>query len=431
MSQLPPVSKWLLPAALLMGLAWWQLAPIIPVSAQVRDGDGPRPAEAFSPELRTSLDAALPLAKELAEKDKKRPNPALRNGLRGQPVPSADPPAIRVRFEGVPNPGARVALHAEGMTDPNARLRWVQTAGPAVLIERSSEPDATFTVPEGSGNLSFLLVFGGYDGLDCLPLNVPIQPSGGGPGTTGLLADAGDDQFALVGRQVTLNASRSSGPSSLAFRWIQTGGPPVRFKLEDRYVYSFVPNAPGIYRFAVVVAAAGAISQPDEVAVTVGASGAANTPAVAPPDEPATAAELAQAGLSRLPGGRERAEALANAFEDIADRIDLYGSYNDLLSEFTRRLETIVPEDPALRGLWNERLFSPLTAGLLAKVRAAGLDLSQADARAARLSFGQKASLAEEFRNTSSGFRALVPGPSVPPPGRISQPAGAQPALPR
>ena len=86
-------------------------------------------------------------------------------------------------------------------------------------------------------------------------------------------ADAGDDQVGLIGREITLNGMRSEPRGQLAYRWIQTGGPTVRLKIEDSYVYSFVPTVPGHYRFALVVAANGEISEPDEVSVTVGSGG--------------------------------------------------------------------------------------------------------------------------------------------------------------
>ena len=78
---------------------------------------------------------------------------------------------------------------------------------------------------------------------------------------------------------------RSEPRGQIAYRWVQTGGPIVRLKIEEGYVYSFVPTVPGIYRFALVVAASGEISEPDEVCVTVG-SGTRGVSRAATPRRP-------------------------------------------------------------------------------------------------------------------------------------------------
>ena len=161
---------------------------------------------------------------------------------------------------------------------------------------------------------------------------------GGGSPAAGLKADAGDDIPGLVGHQVTLNGSRSEPRGRIGYRWLQVGGPKVRLKLEDRYVYSFVPTAPGLYRFALVVASGSEISEPATVTVTVGAA-TANAPAVEAP-ESATIGEVARAALASSPGGGDAANALSDAFLGVAERMDLYRSYGDVFLELTHRLET-------------------------------------------------------------------------------------------
>ena len=85
----------------------------------------------------------------------------------------------------------------------------------------------------------------------------------------------------MVGRQVTLNGMRAiQGPGRLS---LGTGRRTEdRFQLEEGPFFSFVPVTPGVYRFALIVAAGSQTSEPDEVSVTVGAlASVGGTPAAA------------------------------------------------------------------------------------------------------------------------------------------------------
>ncbi len=223
-----------------------------------------------------------------------------------------------------------------------------------------------------------------------------------------LQADAGDDQLGLVGRQVTLNGVRSQPKGNIGYRWLQVGGPPVRMKLEDGYIYSFLPTSAGVYRFALVVASGSRISEPNVVTVTVGSGitprtaadqGAAAT-AVAIPTQ-----ELARSGLASVGGTPKVGEEIARIFEAASDRMDLYGTYTDAFSEMSRRLEDMLARDPARRNLWVERVFTPLTARVIEVLQAEGLDLRTPEGQAAAMASNQKAALAEQFRLMADGFR--------------------------
>ena len=165
-----------------------------------------------------------------------------------------------------------------------------------------------------------------------------------------LRADAGDDQLGIVGRQVTLNGFKSEPRGQIGYRWVQTGGPTVRLKLEDGYIYSFVPTVPGLYRFALVVGSGSRISQPDEVCVTVG-SGTRGIVSrnEATPAESLPTQEIARAGMLALRLGPDVGEPLARTFDDTADRMDLYETYADAFAEMSRRLESVLPAGAARR----------------------------------------------------------------------------------
>jgi hypothetical protein len=169
-------------------------------------------------------------------------------------------------------------------------------------------------------------------------------------------------------------------------------------------MFTFVPQEPGLYRFALVVASGGMISEPDLVDVTVLATPPAATSAL--PPTPSTE-DLARSGLASSPGGAAAATALIDAFEAAATRLDLYASYADFHAELSRRLEKIVPQDAAQRGLWVQRLLNPLTVRLIEELRIEGLDLLNPLAQDVPLTDAQKRRLAGQLRSIAAGCRKL------------------------
>ena len=217
-------------------------------------------------------------------------------------------------------------------------------------------------------------------------------------------ADAGDDNVGLVGRQVTLNGLKSEPRGLVGYRWLQVGGPEVRLKVEDGYIFSFVPETTGLYRFALVVAMDRSISEPDFVEVTIGGTPA---PAAATPPPPQVSPEeQANASLRGIRGGPAAAVPLAEAFEGVADRIDLYETAGEAFVELAKRLEGVLPAEPRRRSTWDERLFKPLTGRIIAELRATGVDLARADGQAAPLVEASRERLGEVLRSIAEGFRA-------------------------
>ncbi|MBX6314582.1 MAG: PKD domain-containing protein [Isosphaeraceae bacterium] len=328
-----------------------------------------------------------------------------------EPAPLVVParPKAVASFEGTAAPGLLITLKAEGANGPGLSVRWVQIQGPPVTLEHPETPEPRVLIPEGATTLGFLLIVANAGGIDVAPLTIPVQesPGGGGSGAGhALRADAGDDQIGLVGRQVTLSGLRSEPRDRIGYRWVQTGGPEVRWKLESGPVLSFVPPVPGRYRFALVVASGSAISEPDTVTVAVGAG---QTPGLEPsPVLLESPQDLARMALASIPGGPEVAEGLAQALILTADRMDLYRTYNDAFHEMARRLDNYLPIDPTRRGLWNDQLFVPLTGKLIEELRVEGLDLRTAEGRAAPLTTAQRARLAEILRSMAEGFRAAA-----------------------
>ena len=223
-------------------------------------------------------------------------------------------------------------------------------------------------------------------------------------------ADAGDDQIGVVGSRMTLNGGRSGPRGRIGFRWMQVEGPRVSDSSDDGYLHEFVPSVPGLYSFALVVAADKYISQPDMVRVVVLATHPAplstggSSMLMAPSVE-----TLATLALASVEGGSGVGPSMAEAFESVAARVELYHSYNDLFLELSRRLESIMPTDPGRRSLWIQRVFIPLSLSMVEALKVEGLDLTRADHQAMSLTPAQRARLAEHFRAIGRGARATPP----------------------
>jgi hypothetical protein len=317
-------------------------------------------------------------------------------------------PTAMAGFEGQPAPGATITLRSDGSIGAE-HFRWIQTQGTPVALGDPTSPAPRFRMPDGEGAVAFALVAANAQGTDVASVEVRTAAGSPQPDRPVVKADAGDDQVGIVGHQITLNGSRSEPKGQVAYRWLQVAGPKVRLELAEGFVYSFVPQAPGIYEFALVVARGNEISVPDRVAVSVG------NPASPYGIEPTTEApealhDVARAALGTVPGGLEVGPPLAECFDAVADRMDLYHSYGEAFSELSRRLEPLLPPDAVRRSVWNERLFGPLTARLIEGLRAEGLDLRNPEAQTAALTSAQRARAAELFRSMARGFRATRPG---------------------
>jgi hypothetical protein len=224
-----------------------------------------------------------------------------------------------------------------------------------------------------------------------------------------LKADAGDDQIGLVGRRITVNGSGSLPLVGLSYRWLQISGPEVNAPVEAASYYSFVPSAPGVYRFALVVAHESQISAPDYVNVTIGLPpGTPGLPGRTAPNSPAGALDPSfSTAFQALDDAPVLAAPLASVFETSSSRMDLYQTYGEIYSELSRRLDGIIPQDPNRRARWNATLFEPLTQQLVARMFILGLDLRSPAGQSAQLSEPQKQELKGQFDRLAKQLRAV------------------------
>jgi hypothetical protein len=188
-----------------------------------------------------------------------------------------------------------------------------------------------------------------------------------------------------------------------------------------------------------VVAQGGVISEPDEVTIVVGtgpaAAGVTNmavarvaTPAPAPAPAPASAPapapvaamastptpeQILATGLAHLSDAAIVADHAADVFDSVAGRADLYTSFAELQEELKRRLDVVIPVDPAQRQSWTQTVFLPLTAYTTSQLAGLGLypqwpqSLNQPLTPAQRQGVrGHMLTLAQAFRAASAADRA-------------------------
>jgi hypothetical protein len=152
-------------------------------------------------------------------------------------------------------------------TDPDAdavTLEWTQVGGPAATLTGSGATRG-FT-PSQPGEYVFRLTASdsaGLSGTDDLNITVTqgnLPPS----------ADAGNDQTATVGQQVTL-LGQGSDPDgdALTFAWTQISGPPASLSNASAAQPTFTPGAIGTYIFNLTVSDPSGNSATDTVVVTI------------------------------------------------------------------------------------------------------------------------------------------------------------------
>lgn len=98
-----------------------------------------------------------------------------------------------------------------------------------------------------------------------------LADTGAAAGGEPPVADAGLGLLAYVGDTVALNGTASRDPegASLGYTWAQSGGPDVGIKNGDEAQPSFTVEAPGTYRFTLVVNDGYQDSAPDTVEIVV------------------------------------------------------------------------------------------------------------------------------------------------------------------
>lgn len=345
--------------------------------------------------------------------------------------------ADEVVYKGRATPGAVVVVGIDGPVPAGTTFHWAQVEGPPVAIDDTRGTKIRFTVPADARRLAFLATIADDRGSRVTRVTVPISdaappahaspmptPTPGAAASATMpappplddpaagalpVADAGDDQIGLVGRRITLSGIKSKPTNQVGYRWMHLSGPAISEARQEGAYFSFVPSAPGVYRFALLVAYRSQVSMPSVVAVEVGQRPSSVSAASAPDASPL--ARWASNALVAIPGSSETASQVADVFEAIAGRAPLYTSFAQLQSELTRRLDVVIPLDPSTRGLWSSHVFVPLSQITAAELLAAGIDLRVPTAADRPLDVAQKERIGAFYRNLAAAFRPKTARP--------------------
>jgi hypothetical protein len=77
-----------------------------------------------------------------------------------------------------------------------------------------------------------------------------------------------------------------------------------------------------------------------------------------------------------------------------------------LQEELGRRLDVVIPSEPAQRAAWSQQVFAPLTALTASELLAAGVDLRDPRGAGQPLSAAQQDRLRDHFHKLARAFRA-------------------------
>lgn len=336
---------------------------------------------------------------------------------RGLAFATAESEATEVVYQGTPTVGSRVVIGPDGPFPPGTSFSWEQVDGPPLVLDDPKAPKIAFVVPDNAQTLAFVLTIRDLQGERRSRVTIPIAPAASAPPdgvpapdlggldlpAPGPQADAGDDQIGLVGRRITLNGGRSRPEGAVGFRWIKLAGPGIDEPRQEGSYYSFVPTAPGIYRFALLVGHESQVSEPDEVVVEVGQRPTAETSS--------PVARWVALILPSIPQGHETAARVAEVFEAIAQRAALYSSYSELQSELNRRLQDAIPLDPNLHSLWANQVFGPLSQLTGTEMLAVGIDLRSPSSLVLPLDAAQKERIQTFYQSLAGAFRSRLTNP--------------------
>ncbi|WP_430734932.1 PKD domain-containing protein [Halodesulfovibrio aestuarii] len=177
------------------------------------------------------------------------------------------PPAIT--FVDIPSQAkAGVTVNLKVQPVDGVTYEWAQTAGISVSISNATTANASFTMPDGAGVMTFEITLTDAYGIKSAK-SVSIKRD------APPVANAGPDQNVTEGDTVTLSGAGSSDPmgETLTYAWTQTSGTEVTLKKVTDSTYTFVapvvPAAGESLVFQLKVTDPGGQSDTDDVTINV------------------------------------------------------------------------------------------------------------------------------------------------------------------
>ncbi len=185
-------------------------------------------------------------------------------------APTNQAPVARAGANQKADGGQTVTLDGSASSDPDEddtlTFAWTQLSGEPVTLSSATIAGPTFTAPDVSSTLVFRLTVRDNQGGqadDRVSVVVRARP----------VADAGEDQTALVGDTVTLDGSgsRPAVPgNTLVYDWLQTSGPDVNLDDPSKESPTFPAESVGTLTFQLTVTEeARGLSSTDTVTITV------------------------------------------------------------------------------------------------------------------------------------------------------------------
>ena len=110
--------------------------------------------------------------------------------------------------------------------------------------------------------------------------------------------------------------------------------------------------------------------------------------------------------LPRLVEGRQVAAQVADVFESVAGRAELYTSFAELQDELRRRLDVVVPAEPLQRQAWAQTVFQPLTQVTAGQLAASGVELQSPQSQSQPLTPEQWQGVRSHFLMLARAFRS-------------------------
>lgn len=169
---------------------------------------------------------------------------------------------------------ATVTLNGTASADSDGTVvayAWTQTAGSAVALAGADTATPSFVAPATAGTMTFQLVVTDNEGAthaDSVTVEVTVPASTNEPP----VAKAGRDQKKHPRSMVVLNGWRSYDPDGriVKYRWVQTGGAPVRpYGSSSPWATFVAPKAEGALTFRLTVTDNKGATSTDTVTVTI------------------------------------------------------------------------------------------------------------------------------------------------------------------
>jgi serine protease len=196
-----------------------------------------------------------------------------------------NPPQVNAGVDQTVSPGELVTLSGNGvdLDGDSMSYQWSQIDGPSVALNNANSPVASFTAPIVTSESIItveLMVTDANGGVGTDQVVITVQPGNVAP-----TANAGPDQNANSGAQVTLNGSGNDPDGSVAsYQWARLSGPSIVLNNANSANASFtapVVSSTTLITLRLTVTDNNGATGFDDMVVTVNPAGGGNASPIA------------------------------------------------------------------------------------------------------------------------------------------------------